>query len=70
MDNNWSFLYDLQVQRHQEDLAIAEQYRLAKQALPARNLRGGQGRIFFRRVMYALGSHLMSWGCRLQSLYE
>ena len=70
MNGNWYIHEQVDRYRHIEDIARAEQYRLALQTLQARPVRLVLRRHFVRRFLYGLGLRLSNWGCRLQSLYE
>lgn len=67
--NHWDVLYEIQVRRHQEDIAWAERYRLAKEALQINPERRIRSAFSHQRLLYALGVRLSNWGCSLQTRF-
>ena len=65
MDNNWYVNYRVEVQRRQEEIALAQQERLAK--LAAKAVEGGKDSSMFQRWLHGLGVILVNWGYRLQA---
>ncbi len=82
MSDHWDQLYRMALERHREDMAVARQYRLLKEArqaaedqvaapAPAEPVRfvAKTSTPAPRRLLFTLGVHLSNWGCRLQSRY-
>lgn len=65
MCSNWYVHYRIEQQRHQEDIAQAEQERLAKLAAQADE--AVKRSSLLKRWLYRLGVILVSLGCRLQA---
>jgi hypothetical protein len=76
MNNHYNALYDIAVSRHQQDIEIAQQHRLAKIAAHDELVRNQQEQTMNmvrtprrRHLLFSLGVSLSNWGCRLQSRY-
>jgi hypothetical protein len=65
MGSNWFVHYRIEQQRHQEDIVLAEQERLARLADQADE--AVKRSSLLKRWLYRLGVILVSWGCRLQA---
>ncbi len=65
MGNNWYVDYIIETRRRQEDIKVAQQYRLAKQAAGEES-RENQFTVL-QRSINRLGVLLVDWGYRLQA---
>lgn len=62
---DWYTIYLAKNQQHQDDIKIAEQFRLAKAASPTH-----PALKLHQRLFMALGLKMVQWGTRLQAHYK